>query len=70
MLLKPPLINVDLLNWQAFDRAIEAGYQYARATLEDLPAIPRLVSPAAAVDKPNALAIELQTRLAATLAAG
>src|SRR5271165_2404143 len=67
VLLKPPLTDIDLLNWQAFDRAIEAGYQYACAALENLPAIPRLVAPAAAVDGPNALAIELQTRLAATL---
>jgi len=42
VLLKPPLGNVDLLNWRAFDRAIQAGYDYARAQLEALPAIPRL----------------------------
>jgi NTE family protein len=70
VLLKPPLTNVDLLNWQAFDRAIQAGYVYARSALENLPAIPRLLAAAAAADTPNSLAIELQTRLAATLAAG
>ena len=42
VLLKPPLANIDLLNWHAFDRAIQAGYEYARAALEALPAIPRL----------------------------
>ncbi len=26
VLMKPPLANIDLLNWQAFDRAIQAGY--------------------------------------------
>jgi len=69
VLLKPPLANVDLLNWRAFDRAIQAGYDYARATLEALPAIPRL---AAAADRTsrNSLAAELQRRLAATIAAG
>ena len=29
LLLQPSLIDVDLLNWQAFDRAVEAGYRYA-----------------------------------------
>ncbi len=47
VLLKPPLANVDLLNWQAFDRAIQAGYDYARAALETLPQLPRLHAPAA-----------------------
>jgi len=42
VLLRPPLANVDLLNWQAFDRAIEAGYAYACRTLEELPHLPRL----------------------------
>ena len=42
VLLKPPLANVDLLNWRAFDRAIQAGYDYARVALETLPTIPRL----------------------------
>jgi NTE family protein len=69
VLLKPPLANVDLLNWRAFDRAIQAGYDYARAALEALPAIPRL--PAAADRTPrNSLASELEKRLAATIAAG
>ena len=26
VMLKPPLANIDLLKWRAFDRAIEAGY--------------------------------------------
>src|SRR5260370_7655637 len=41
VLLRPPLANVDLLNWQAFDRAIEAGYAYACKALEELPQLPR-----------------------------
>jgi len=69
VLLKPPLAGIDLLNWQAFDRAIRAGYDYARAALEALPAIPRLL-PAAAAVRSNSLALELQQRLAATIAAG
>jgi NTE family protein len=70
VLLKPPLVNVDLLNWQAFDRAIQAGYDYARTTLDELSAIPRLLPPVAPAEKPNALAAELEKRLAATIAAG
>jgi NTE family protein len=70
VLLKPPLINVDLLNWQAFDRAIQAGYDYARTTLGELSAIPRLAPPASPGIKSNSLAAELEKRLAATIAAG
>jgi NTE family protein len=29
LLLQPPLGDIDLLNWQAFDRAVDAGYRYA-----------------------------------------
>ena len=28
LLLQPPLAEVDMLNWKAFDRAIELGYEY------------------------------------------
>jgi NTE family protein len=70
VLLKPPLANVDLLNWQAFDRAIQAGYDYARTMLDELPSIPRLTPPVAAEPKSNSLAAELHKRLAATIEAG
>ena len=50
VMLKPPLANIDLLNWRAFDRAIESGYAYARHALEKLPHVPRLA--AAAVERP------------------
>jgi NTE family protein len=65
VLLKPPLANVDLLNWRAFDRAIEAGYDYARAALETLPEIPRLTPATAERTARNSLAVELERRLAA-----
>jgi NTE family protein len=29
LLLQPPLEQIDMLNWKAFDRAIDAGYGYA-----------------------------------------
>jgi NTE family protein len=62
VLLKPPLANVDLLNWRAFDRAIQAGYEYAKGALDALPAMPRL--PAATPRAPrNSLAAELERRL-------
>jgi NTE family protein len=62
VLLKPPLANVDLLNWQAFDRAIQAGYEYASAALETLPAIPRIPAATQRISR-NSLAAELERRL-------
>lgn len=38
LLLQPPLAQIDMLNWQAFERAIDAGYEYASRRLESLPA--------------------------------
>jgi NTE family protein len=37
LLLQPPLAQVDMLNWQEFDRAIALGYEYTMRRLEDLP---------------------------------
>jgi NTE family protein len=34
LVLKPPLERIDLLDWRAFDRAIELGYRYASEMLE------------------------------------
>jgi NTE family protein len=70
VLLKPPLANVDLLNWHAFDRAIEAGYDYAKMALESLPDVPRLTPAAAGRSLRSSLVAELERRLAATIAAG
>jgi len=65
VLLKPPLKNIDLLNWRAFDRAIQAGYDYAKPLLETLPDIPRLPAVTHRASR-NSLAAELQRRLAAS----
>jgi NTE family protein len=35
LLLQPPLEQIDMLNWRAFDRAIDAGYRYAQLKLRD-----------------------------------
>jgi NTE family protein len=72
VLLKPPLVNVDLLDWQAFDRAIEAGYAYAREALGSLIDLPRLpVAPTAPVgEAPNSLTLELERRLARLAGSG
>ena len=37
LLLQPPLESVDMLNWHAFDEAIETGYRYTQKRLENLP---------------------------------
>ncbi len=64
-MLKPPLANVDLLNWHAFDRAIEAGYAYACRALEDLPHVPRLAPSVIEKRNVSSLAAELERRLTA-----
>jgi NTE family protein len=70
VILKPPLTHIDLLNWQAFDGAIEAGYEYARTAIEQLPAIPRVVAAVPAPVQVSSAAVELARRIAATVAAG
>jgi NTE family protein len=35
LVLKPPLERIDLLDWKAFDRAIELGYRYASEVLDE-----------------------------------
>jgi NTE family protein len=70
VVLKPPLTHIDLLNWQAFDGAIEAGYQYARTAIEGLPAIPRIAAETAPPVRVSSAALELERRIAATIAAG
>ena len=37
LLLQPPLAQIDMLNWNGFDRAIAAGYEYAVRRLAQLP---------------------------------
>ena len=68
LLLKPPLPEVDLLNWQAFDRAIEAGYQYAREVLRNATDLPRLLSRAPTAARLTSLDAELDRRLGRRLA--
>jgi NTE family protein len=36
LLLEPPVAEIDLLDWQSFQRAIEPGYDYTMRTLEQL----------------------------------
>lgn len=38
LLLQPPLAQIDMLNWSAFERAIATGYEYAVRRLQALPA--------------------------------
>ncbi|HWJ36456.1 MAG TPA: patatin-like phospholipase family protein [Steroidobacteraceae bacterium] len=69
VLLKPPLAKVDLLNWQAFDRAIEAGYTYAQHALADYPELPRMPATVMAKQNVSSLSVELEKRVAATVVA-
>jgi NTE family protein len=68
VLMKPPLANIDLLNWQAFDRAIQAGYDYARRALDELPDIPRVLPLVVGKIKVNSAMVELERRIAAIAA--
>jgi NTE family protein len=69
VLLKPSLASIDLLEWHAFDRAIEAGYDHAVRALEELANLPRL-APAPKEPAPTSLSTELERRLAARALAG
>jgi predicted acylesterase/phospholipase RssA len=69
VLLKPPLAGIDLLEWRAFDRAIDAGYQYTRRVLAELPDLPRL-APAAKQQATTSLSTEIERRVAARALAG
>jgi len=65
VLLKPPLDHVDLLDWHAFDRAIDLGYTHAAAMIEEIPDLPRLL-PAAPGHRPvSSLQLEIERRAAA-----
>ena len=54
LLLQPPLAEIDMLNWSAFDRAIQAGYEYAVKRLEGLPSDSLLRQGAAELEEPTA----------------
>jgi NTE family protein len=69
VLFKPSLASVDLLDWHAFDRAIEAGYDHAVRALKELAHLPRL-APAPREPPPTSLSTELERRLAARALAG
>ena len=68
LMLRPPLADIDLLDWHAFDRAIEAGYRYACRVLETGPELPRENIAPPPVGGPSSLAAELERRLAAKAA--
>ena len=59
LLLKPTLTNIDLLNWQAFDRAIDLGYDYARDALVQADSVPRVREIETATPRNNSLNVEL-----------
>lgn len=42
LILTPPLLDVELLDWHAFDLVIDVGHRYTLAALETLPMVPRL----------------------------
>ncbi|MGA2778926.1 MAG: patatin-like phospholipase family protein [Steroidobacteraceae bacterium] len=64
LILKPPLDDIDLLNWQAFDRSIELGYDYTRKALAGLDRLPRMrAARAPAAPAANALIARIEARM-------
>jgi NTE family protein len=55
ILLQPPLEDVDLLDWRAFERAIDAGYRHAMQRLAAADAAPDISPPAANPIEPQPL---------------
>ena len=37
LMLRPPLADIDMLDWKAFERAIQAGYEYTARRIDELP---------------------------------
>ena len=62
VLLRPPLAGIDLLNWRAFDRAIDLGYAYAVTALGERPDIPRLAPVEPSPGRVSSLQLELAAR--------
>jgi hypothetical protein len=54
LLLQPPLAEIDMLNWSAFDKAIQLGYEYAVSRLDALPADSLLRQGAAELEEATA----------------
>jgi hypothetical protein len=65
VLLKPALDNVDLLDWRAFDRAIQVGYEHACELIGEIPDIPRLTAVGGGSPRVSSLTRELERRIAA-----
>jgi NTE family protein len=63
LMLRPPLGDIDLLDWRSFDRAIEAGYRYAQQMLAGRPDLPHIA--AATAPRSSSLSAELERRIAA-----
>jgi NTE family protein len=54
LVLKPPLEHIDLLDWRAFDRAIELGYRYTSEMLDEHGAVLlRSLNSRGVVSRPN-----------------
>jgi NTE family protein len=70
LVLRPPLADIDLLDWQAFDRAIEAGYHYACRTLEKASNLPRLPAEEPRPPAVSSLEMEIARRSRRPLALG
>ncbi len=63
LILKPPLLNIELLDWKAFQRVIDIGYRYTVAALENLPKVPRITdAPIGVHGSASSLSAEIERR--------
>jgi NTE family protein len=62
LIVRPPLADIDLLNWRAFEPVIATGYEFARTLIAATPRLPRLDS-IVAERRSTSLEVELERRL-------
>jgi NTE family protein len=63
LLIKPPLDDIDLLNWRAFDRAISLGYEHTARVLSARPDLPRHApAPRSPAPPPSSLVAAIERR--------
>jgi NTE family protein len=53
LLIAPPLHHIDLLDWKAFEQAIDLGYRFAAETLAKNPLPATITSTATATARPG-----------------
>jgi NTE family protein len=61
---RPPLGDIDLMNWRAFEHAAQTGYAFTRSLLAETPSVPRAGGSTVERRRSSSLEVELERRLA------